>query len=506
MDLRTLLNAFVVICSVLFVVDGVNHATKEAEESKTIAVRDVAVEIDYEPVGCYRDKRRDRALSRLVKNFRGSIDLWKHWPDMSSVIQKCAQEAFIQGYTMFGVQFYGECWSGESTQGYNKHGKSPDGCIHGVGKQNVNFIYRIPIPANPVPVKAPNSVCDFEGQTYVNDDSMEVYKGDLASGYCEQCTCKDGKLIDCHHIYDCVLNDSSCDSYSKKPGQCCPSCEKDIPDNAPVCKIKDRVYKEGESMEVLRDLGRQVTSECHQCTCTAGKIQKCHRIYYCDLNRPGCKHFIMVPGQCCPACARVLPKPSPPSCKASGRNYNDGESMEVLKMSDDGKTATCHQCKCIDGKVDECHHIFHCSVNSSNCTSYRRKPDQCCPECVEFDSNEEHAPSCKIHGLAYKHGESAEVLMESPDKSSIYCQQCKCQAGKHTCHKIYDCDIQNGACEKSVKIPGQCCPVCACYNNGQQLEPGDTWRKLSGGDCVECMCNDRGTASCKRVQGGCQVA
>lgn len=106
----------------------------------------LSVEIDYEPVGCYRDKRGDRALSRLVKNFRGSIDLWKDWPDMSSVIQKCAQEAFIQGYTMFGVQFYGECWSGENTQGYNKHGKSPDGCIHGVGKENANFIYRIPIP------------------------------------------------------------------------------------------------------------------------------------------------------------------------------------------------------------------------------------------------------------------------------------------------------------------------------------------------------------------------
>ena len=50
--------------------------------------------------------------------------------------------------------------------------------------------------------------------------------------------------------------------------------------------------------------------------------------------------------------------------------------------------------------------------------------------------------------------------MESADKSVVYCQQCRCKAGKHTCHKIYDCDIQNGACEKSFKIPGQCCPVC----------------------------------------------
>lgn len=70
------------------------------------------------------------------------------------------------------------------------------------------------------------------------------------------------------------------------------------------------------------------------------------------------------------------------------------------------------------------------------------------------------APGCKILGEQYKSGESAEVLVESADKSIIYCQQCRCKAGKHKCHKIYDCDIQSGACEKSLKIPGQCCPVC----------------------------------------------
>ena len=81
---------------------------------------------------------------------------------------------------------------------------------------------------NPIPVKAPNSVCEVEGQTFIDGDDMEVYKGDLANGECEQCTCKDGMLVDCHHIFHCVLNDSSCNSYSKKPGQCCPTCERGI--------------------------------------------------------------------------------------------------------------------------------------------------------------------------------------------------------------------------------------------------------------------------------------
>lgn len=77
---------------------------------------------------------------------------------------------------------------------------------------------------------------------------------------------------------------------------------------------------------------------------------------------------------------------------------------------------------------------------------------------------DEHALSCQINGLLFRDGASAEVLKESADKSSIYCQQCQCQSGKHTCHKIYDCDIQKVACEKSVKIPGQCCPSCGEYS------------------------------------------
>ena len=81
---------------------------------------------------------------------------------------------------------------------------------------------------------------------------------------------------------------------------------------------------------------------------------------------------------------------------------------------------------------------------------------------VKLEPNPQ-APSCKINGLLYKDGESAEVLQESADKTSIICQQCKCEAGKHSCHKIFDCDVQKIACERSIKIPGQCCPECGTY-------------------------------------------
>lgn len=70
--------------------------------------------------------------------------LWEKWPDMTLVIQLCAEEAFKQGYTaMFGVQFYGECYSSKNAQNnYDKHGKS-NNCVSGVGKDWANFVYRI---------------------------------------------------------------------------------------------------------------------------------------------------------------------------------------------------------------------------------------------------------------------------------------------------------------------------------------------------------------------------
>lgn len=515
MDLRLFLPACLVVSVVVLLAEGTKHDIVEAQEVKVRSIRDVEVEVDYEPVGCFRDwdikgkgPRKNRALDKLVKNFRskgslpGGKKIWDYWEDMSYIIQLCAEEAFRQGYTaMFGLQYFGECWSGkDALLNYDKYGRS-DNCVNGVGKASTNYVYRIKV--NPLPVRAPSSVCNVDGQTYDDGDSMEVYNGDLNSGECDQCTCKEGKLIDCHHIFHCVLNDSSCNSYSKKPGQCCPTCERDVPVNAPVCEVKGQTYKQGDSLELLRDFNGKQLAECDQCTCMAGKLEQCHRIYYCEKNRPGCTNFIKVPGQCCPTCARVKPKPAPPYCDVGARHYKDGESMEVLHMSADQKTAACHQCSCKGGKVGGCHHIFHCTLDDPNCVRYEPRVDQCCPACV-LANPKPLASSCKINGQLYKDGESAEVLLQSADKSSIICQQCKCDAGKHACHKIFDCDIQKLGCEKSVKITGQCCPVCACYNNGEQLSPGDQWQKVSGEDCVTCTCQQGGIANCTRKPGSCQ--
>ena len=83
-------------------------------------------------------------------------------------------------------------------------------------------------------MKAAYSACNVGGQTYDDGDSMQLYKGDLQSGECHQCTCRKGELIDCHHIFRCLFNDSSCKSYSlaEPRKQCCPTCERGIADSS----------------------------------------------------------------------------------------------------------------------------------------------------------------------------------------------------------------------------------------------------------------------------------
>ncbi|KAK2574277.1 hypothetical protein P5673_000422 [Acropora cervicornis] len=90
-----------------------------------------------EAIGCFRDER-SRALPDLVKNLRGTID-WNH---MERTVASCAKAVQAKGYKYFGLQFYGECWSGGIV--YDKYGVSPpESCWKGVGKQWANFVYKI---------------------------------------------------------------------------------------------------------------------------------------------------------------------------------------------------------------------------------------------------------------------------------------------------------------------------------------------------------------------------
>lgn len=61
---------------------------------------------------------------------------------MTETVMKCAKDAWAKNYTVFGVQFYGECWSGASSyKTYDKDGLNKIGCWEGVGRERNNYVY-----------------------------------------------------------------------------------------------------------------------------------------------------------------------------------------------------------------------------------------------------------------------------------------------------------------------------------------------------------------------------
>ena len=96
----------------------------------------------YEPVGCFKDTTGNpRPLPILVKNYRwpSAID----WNNLNNTIRACAEKVKEAGFVYFGLQFYGECWSGPQAHlTYDEDGKSKH-CVLGVGKNRANFVYRL---------------------------------------------------------------------------------------------------------------------------------------------------------------------------------------------------------------------------------------------------------------------------------------------------------------------------------------------------------------------------
>lgn len=96
---------------------------------------------EFEPVGCFKDKLSDRALTDYYASFRPFID----WYHMTATIRQCALVARDIGYEYFAVQFYGECWSSfDAALTYDKHGvqTNPNKCWANVGAGSTNYVYR----------------------------------------------------------------------------------------------------------------------------------------------------------------------------------------------------------------------------------------------------------------------------------------------------------------------------------------------------------------------------
>jgi len=91
-------------------------------------------------LGCYGDNMiNPRPMPVLVDNYRESLK-WTQ-EGYAEVIARCAYATRRRGWGYFGIQYYGECWSGEGSENtYHQCGVS-DRCVNGLGGEFANFVY-----------------------------------------------------------------------------------------------------------------------------------------------------------------------------------------------------------------------------------------------------------------------------------------------------------------------------------------------------------------------------
>ena len=96
--------------------------------------------VEYDSLGCFNDGT-PRALPELLESFRKNID----WMNMAKIVQACAEVAYERGLQTFGLQFYGECWSGvNGSNTYDMYGPSKQ-CWSGVGKEGSYYVYKLKV-------------------------------------------------------------------------------------------------------------------------------------------------------------------------------------------------------------------------------------------------------------------------------------------------------------------------------------------------------------------------
>ena len=92
----------------------------------------VSLAVNYHHIGCYKDNA-SRAMPQLLGN-------WRH---DNKAVEKCARATEKAGYSFFGVQYAGECWSGpRAYMTYKKYGTS-NKCVNGWGGDWAQDVYEI---------------------------------------------------------------------------------------------------------------------------------------------------------------------------------------------------------------------------------------------------------------------------------------------------------------------------------------------------------------------------
>lgn len=104
----------------------------------------------YKYIGCFHDEggKPNRALPLRYFNAKKYVNWKLEDYNFKKVIDLCAAHARNRSdVSLFGVQYYGECWGGKAGSNYRRHGKSKN-CMQlpgvpGMGKGWTNAVYEL---------------------------------------------------------------------------------------------------------------------------------------------------------------------------------------------------------------------------------------------------------------------------------------------------------------------------------------------------------------------------
>ncbi|KAI3387640.1 hypothetical protein SNEBB_008356 [Seison nebaliae] len=282
------------------------------------------------------------------------------------------------------------------------------------------------------------SECSYQGRTFTVG---KTYK----QNDCRSCICEENGEMNCT---DQTCNNLlTCTAPTRKPGECCPVCEK-------RCTFNGRTY---ETNEIFR------VDACKTCTCTDEGFIRCS-VKECPVLT--CTPTIKVPGRCCKQCDTEL------KCIHKGVFRSVGTFV-------DG----CNTCECkADGKIT-------CDVTPCSdplCATKQLTPvtleGACCPICLTGC-----ADGKKLRNLK-------EIWVTDDCKKKI------CDS-LGTIKDLTMCAALSPTCKKKLLVG--CCNICLDPpTNGQEIicTKGNVKIKLADkyklNDCVDCICDNTGTLAC----------
>ena len=96
--------------------------------------------VEYRSVGCFADKRH-----RAIPTLEGADPISaEKYDERTRAIEKCALAARKRGFTMFAVQYNGQCMSSATAeQTFNRYGESKECNANGKGGSWANNVYII---------------------------------------------------------------------------------------------------------------------------------------------------------------------------------------------------------------------------------------------------------------------------------------------------------------------------------------------------------------------------